>query len=63
VRLRLKSGTKIRTVKARPLTDSVVTFALPRIGAGSWKLTAKYSGDAQHKKARQVTTLKVIRKR
>jgi WD40 repeat protein len=63
VRLKLHKGGKHRTVKARPLNDTTVTIKLPRVAAGSWKLKAIYSGDADHQKARHVTTFKVTRKR
>jgi hypothetical protein len=64
VRLKLKSGTKVRTVKAKALSDSgVVKLALPRVGAGTWKLKAKYSGDDLHKASKQVTTLTVAKRR
>jgi len=62
VKLKLRHGAKHRTVKSRTLRDGTVTFKLPRLSAGSWRLVAKYSGDANHKAASHQRTLRVAKR-
>ncbi|MGC4112169.1 MAG: hypothetical protein QM747_17485 [Nocardioides sp.] len=49
VGLILKKGAKHRTVKAKTLKSDTLTFKLPRVGAGKWRVVATYSGDSTHK--------------
>lgn len=62
VKLKLKHGAKHRTVQPRALHDGTVTIKLPRLGSGSWRLVAKYSGDANHKAGSHQRTLRVANK-
>jgi hypothetical protein len=62
VRLKLRHGAKHHTVKPKALNDGTVTFRLPRLSAGSWRLVAKYSGDDNHKAGSHQRTLKVAKR-
>jgi hypothetical protein len=61
VKLKLTDGAKHRTVRPRTLRDGIVSFKLPRLAPGSWRLVAKYSGDANHKAASHQRTLRVAK--
>jgi hypothetical protein len=59
VRLRLVHGSKHRTVTGRLHGNGVVKLALPRLAAGSWRVTAKYAGDVRHKSTSHASDLVV----
>lgn len=62
IKLRLTQGAKHRSAGTRPLQGKAVTFALPRLAAGSWRLVATYTGDVNHNAASHHRKLKVAKR-
>jgi hypothetical protein len=63
VKLTLRHGSRHRSAGPLALHGATVTFTLPRLGAGSWHLVARYTGDSDHRAASAHRTLKVAKGR
>jgi len=63
IRLTLRHGSRHRSAGPSVLHGASVTLSLPRLGAGSWRLLATYSGDDNHRGGRDRRTLKISHRR
>jgi len=59
VRLSLSKGHLHRTVRARTLHPGAATISLPRLGGGRWHLVTRYTGDVNHRAAKELRALVV----
>lgn len=59
VKVALKKGKATKKANAKVNKKGVATIKLPKLAKGKWKLTVKYTGDANYKKATTKKNLKV----
>ena len=63
VELELSRGTQHRAVKPKALHAGSVRITLPHLAAGTWRLVATYTGDANHRPASHTSRVKVTKNR
>lgn len=59
VKVTLKKGKQAKKVNGKLNKKGVATVKLPKLKKGTWKLVAKYTGDANYKAAKKTVKVKV----